>query len=238
MADDRDLTMLMVPADDGEDEHWHPEPEFDDCHVNAYCIDLEYRMCQFISRAQFVFGCMAWLTNGRVIRQLAGLEYGCQIVVQKEDFLRPDGGDANSRSSLHQRYAGLRCSFPREDLVDSTRTLSREASQRVQPVRCMGLADKSRRAMPRMHHKFLVACDVTRTEDENGDEHFRPRPMAVWTGSFNATENGERSLENAVVIHSPKIARAYAEEWSHVFALSEPLDWSSRYVDPEWRIGS
>lgn len=35
-----------------------------------------------------------------------------------------------------------------------------------------------------------------------------------------------------------KLAALYATEWSRVLALSEPLDWSSEYVAPEWRFGS
>lgn len=77
-----------------------------------------------------------------------------------------------------------------------------------------------------MHHKFFVFFNADLV------------PYAVWTGSFNATENAARSRENAVYLRSATIARHYAAEWSRTLALSEPLDWSSNFIEPEWRFGS
>ena len=53
-------------------------------------------------------------------------------------------------------------------------------------------------------------------------------PKVVWTGSFNFTINAGRSL----------VAAAYAHEWSQVAALSEPLDWASEWMAPEYRLGT
>jgi phosphatidylserine/phosphatidylglycerophosphate/cardiolipin synthase-like enzyme len=60
----------------------------------------------------------------------------------------------------------------------------------------------------------------------------------VWTGSFNFTYTGTRSFENAIYIEDPEVSRAYFNEWEQIAALSEPLDWESPYVAPQWRIGS
>jgi phosphatidylserine/phosphatidylglycerophosphate/cardiolipin synthase-like enzyme len=46
------------------------------------------------------------------------------------------------------------------------------------------------------------------------------------------------SLENALVIRNPDIVTAYVWEYSHVFALSEPLDWEQDWVAPEYRLGT
>ena len=99
-----------------------------------------------------------------------------------------------------------------------------------------------------MHHKFLVFCDrgyqvEKYDEGPNGEKPFSIDhpcfvPKAVWTGSFNATHTSIRSLENAVIIHRPEAARAYYDEWKTLLGLSEPLDWTSNYVEPEYRIGS
>lgn len=64
------------------------------------------------------------------------------------------------------------------------------------------------------------------------------RGVMVWTGSYNFTQNAERSWENAVIIRDPVIADAYLREWAQLYSLSEPLDWKSPYVAPEWRIGT
>jgi hypothetical protein len=60
----------------------------------------------------------------------------------------------------------------------------------------------------------------------------------VWTGSFNFTETATASLENAVILREPRLIEAYLREFCQVAALSEPLDWSSAWLAPEWRIGT
>ena len=89
------------------------------------------------------------------------------------------------------------------------------------------------RTFPRMHNKFLAFCDANLTGDE-----MRLVPRAVWTGSFNMTRNATRSFENAVVLTDPDIVAAYYREWEQILSLSEPLDWTSHWCEPEWRIGS
>lgn len=63
-------------------------------------------------------------------------------------------------------------------------------------------------------------------------------PSAVWTGSFNFTQNSELSLENALYITDPEIVAAYFEEYGQIAAISEPLDWESKWIAPEWLIDS
>ena len=87
-----------------------------------------------------------------------------------------------------------------------------------------------------MHNKFLVFCKTLKG-DEDGDREVIV-PKSVWTGSFNFSKNATNSLENAVYIRDEKIAKAYFSEWSQIEGLSEPLDWESEWVAPEWRIGS
>ena len=101
-------------------------------------------------------------------------------------------------------------------------------------VRCAGIVGDRKDIPPRNHHKFAVFCKNALCEHGNRVRH----PYAAWTGSFNWTENATRSLENAVVIRDRAIVEAFYAEFQQVAALSEPLDWSSEYVDPEWRIGT
>ena len=63
-------------------------------------------------------------------------------------------------------------------------------------------------------------------------------PYAVWTGSFNLTETAEKSLENALLIKNPKIVEAYYKEYGQICAMSEPLNWESNWIEPQWRIGT
>ena len=88
-----------------------------------------------------------------------------------------------------------------------------------------------------MHNKFLVFCD-THEEGKNLDYRFEVKPYAVWTGSFNLTKNAAMSLENGLLLTDCSVVAAYFREWEQILALSEPLDWTTDWAEPEWRIGS
>jgi hypothetical protein len=66
----------------------------------------------------------------------------------------------------------------------------------------------------------------------------RAQPYAVWTGSYNFSYTASLSFENAIVTTRQKIVDAYYKEWAQVVALSEPLNWSRAWAEPEWRIGT
>jgi hypothetical protein len=79
-----------------------------------------------------------------------------------------------------------------------------------------------------------------------GNGHYDPsfvigfnyiKPYAVWTGSFNFSKTATQSFENALYILDRSIVQAYFSEWSQLTALSEPLDWESVSISPEWMIG-
>ena len=44
--------------------------------------------------------------------------------------------------------------------------------------------------------------------------------------------------QNAVLIDSAEVADAYAREFAQILTFSEPLDWTSDWVAPGYRIGS
>jgi hypothetical protein len=209
--------------------------------VVALAGDLEQSLARFIEDSDFVFACFAWLTNYRVLDALASVEHGCQVVVQKEDFLRPDAGHArSSNATLRRKYSALKCPFGRMLLPFYACDLSVCSDPRVEAVRCAGVANTDRRAAsPRMHHKFAVSCRVSFSRcDVTGEDYPIFCPKSVWTGSFNPTANGTRSRENAVIIEDEAVGNFYLNEWSKVFAMSEPLNWRSKWVCPEWRIGT
>ncbi len=209
--------------------------------TSVYFRNLEERLTLRIEPAHVVVGCVAWMTNPRILEALSR-KAGVSIVVQKEDFLRPD--TVQYRRSLRELYDSLpsleRWPF---ELLGSMAT---STDPTLEAVRCVGV--RSRPASPKMHHKFVVFCKrnlawrPTSTAEALGEElcaeRDRPIPYAVWTGSFNFTHTATRSFENAVYIEDPEISQAYFNEWEQVAALSEPLDWDSPYVAPEWRIGT
>jgi hypothetical protein len=198
---------------------------------------LEAALIYRIERCDAVFGCVAWLTSEPALRALAKKE-AVSLLVQKEDFLRPDV-DADMRVDWKRRLRGLYEALPKPPnrYSDNWKDLrfglmSYCSSPAVSPVRCVGVAPGQGRTKPNMHHKFILLAD----RDTSDDPLYVPH--TVWTGSANLTENSRRSFENAVVIKEPSIVRAYWGVFGELMALSEPLDWESRWVAPEWRVGS
>lgn len=213
--------------------------------VSVYFRNLEDKLIDCIGKWDVVVGCVAWLTNERILDALSNV--GCAIVVQKEDFLRPDIG-SNSGWSYKLREMYERLSFPvdRYHVNGTVGRLSVLGDPVIQGVRCVGNYNYEKKpAFPRMHNKFLVFCTVTeyeipaKSDDEFGGDYFWSlNPECVWTGSFNFTQNAIASLENAVILRNPLVAKAYYNEWSQIEAISESLDWDSVWCAPEWRIGT
>ena len=200
-------------------------------------------------------GSVAWLTEFHVLDALATL--ATAIVVQKEDFLRRDHGpDVNPetwKAILHEKYDAIAESdekhhlFRRQNMPDPLGGMSLFAHQRISGVRCFGnrnRRDGKQSRTPLMHHKYIVFADFSLEPepDHEGDEVLRGTirwdPRFVWTGSCNLSNMAGRSRENAVIIREPRIARAYLNEWADLMSVSEPLDWDSEWVDPQWHEGT
>jgi hypothetical protein len=195
--------------------------------VHAYIGDLITPLCDWIAKTDVVVGCVAWMTHPVVLSALATKH--CQIIVQKEDWLRPDSD--NSFDRLRSQYDMLD-----SDMCNWEYGLNYCSYFDIEPVRCVGMHNHLRSsAFPRMHHKFLVFCKMYEGVDEDGHPYRKRHPFAVWTGSFNITNNGTNSRENAVVIEDEDIATIYYDEWVQMLALSEPLNWKSTWVTPQFR---
>lgn len=222
----------------------HPLRDFgvgsDDGGVRVYFRDLESHLIRHIGDADVVVGCVAWLTSPPILRALAG-RAGISIVVQKEDWLRPDfGARGDWKTELRAHYDRLPSSLTRYDEGLKGTVLHfmsyGSGAEPIEAVRCVGNYNAERSpAFPRAHHKFVVLCRLA----EGGDSYHRNyTPYEVWTGSFNFTQNAVRSFENAVVLRDPAVVRAYFQEYAQIAALSEVLDWEKEWVEPQWRIGS
>lgn len=222
------LSGLVIPGESCTPRDGEPLADYSTTSGSVHVIfrDLEERLIECIEDADEVYGCVAWLTSEPILEALAGKQV--QIVVQKEDFLRPDVGQSSAwKARLHRLYDRLIQGYSRYSFPDPVGGMDYCGDPTVEAIRCVGNHNASRNpAFPRAHHKFVVFCRDGFT------------PYAVWTGSFNFTRNAGRSFENAVVINDPVIAQAYLKEWAQLLAISEPLDWQSEWVAPQWRIGS
>lgn len=65
-----------------------PESTVASGSVIAHFEDIEGRLVEFIHESTAIVGCVAWLTSVPVLRALQGRPVN--LIVQKEDFLRPD----------------------------------------------------------------------------------------------------------------------------------------------------
>jgi hypothetical protein len=233
-----DLNRTEIVNADGPSSMLRDPTSWELSPVTIYFRDLKPRVIEFIGRAEIIVGCVAWMTEPDILSALAKVPHGVSIIVQKEDFLRPDANNKGDwKSRLREQYGSLPYPPDRLSMPGIINGMSCCSDPTIQPVRCAGMGDHGK-VRPNMHHKFLVACRAVSKTDEHNQSFLIPVPFAVWTGSANLTANSIRSLENAIVIESKKIGQAYYAEWAQIAAISEPLDWDSEWVAPEWRIGT
>jgi hypothetical protein len=212
--------------------------------------DLDKRLIQLIHEFKdgVIVGCVAWLTHEKILLELSNCK-NVQIIVQKEDFLRPDINFGNNKTwwwELRMLYESLECEVLRCRFGGIMEHLSWADQQPVDPIRCVGNYNEAKLPVfPRSHHKFLVFCekDAIETNLTNNTEtvtHFSPK--AIWTGSFNLTRNATMSLENAIILRDNsgenEIINSYLNVYRQVFSISEPLDWEHIWCEPEYRIGT
>lgn len=226
------LHSLRVPADCGSPLE-QKDHSTSSAVTKVYFKDLENKLIHHILNSDAVFGCVAWLTSEPIINALSKKDV--QIVVQKEDFLRPDSdGDPDGwPRRLRSLYDKLKCKnvhgYNMPGVMWSGLSFGWSGAN-PNPVRCVGNHNSTKSpAFPRSHHKFVVFCRIESEE---------VRPYAVWTGSYNFTKNASASFENALYIEDLTIVNAYVAEYAQIFSLSEPLDWTNEWSAPEYRIGT
>ncbi len=233
-----DLNKYEIPTDGGYDVQ-------DDNSVtgangvSVYFKDLEKHLISHILEADAVFGAVAWLTHPDILDAMASIQ-NTSIIIQKEDFLRPDiDCNNNFRAFLIKKYAQLKNSLYRFDHHNLLSHMSCCSQSDIEPIRCVGNHNREKSpAFPRMHNKFLVFAKVSLEKDNHGYQCTKINPYAVWTGSFNFTKNATFSLENALYITQKEVVDAYYREYGQIAAISEPLNWKSDWMAPEWRIGT
>jgi len=218
-------------------------PTFDSVEVVTY--EIKRRLIQLIeaNKDRMIFGSVAWLTDFDILDALAKCK-NVQILVQKEDFLRPDGSNTdNWKKVLHQKYNALRFQYARFQMMKPINCLSFCYLYNIEPIRCIGNHNKDKKAaMPRAHNKFLVFCDYGYDPQSENPDELKYDAKIVWTGSFNFSQNAGRSLENAIILADESgtnpILNAYLKEHHDIFKFSEQLDWESDWCMPEYRIGT
>jgi hypothetical protein len=220
LQDPDDLNDAVLAAADGEEVPIRElRKNITSGPITAFFTDLEVHLADEIRKWPCVVGCMAWLTDETILQALAECRE-VNILVQKEDLIHPGYRIIQNLKPLYNDLKPL-------NRVRAGLSYNTDEDPTTAPVRCVGRPTAP--SAPLMHHKFLVFCDY---KDQ------APDPKAVWTGSFNATETGAASLQNAVLIRDANIAAAYYNEWGVLLGISEPCEWTSDLVCPEYRIGA
>lgn len=210
--------------------------------VETHFRDIENHLIDKILdyKNDLIVGCVAWLTSFPILDALSKCK-NVQIIVQKEDFLRPDlkmKNDKDWKSRLRKKYNNVKCDFERHLFKSPMRYLNYASDPTVDSIRCVGNHNSVKSpAFPRMHNKFLVFC---RIDEVPGSYEYKA--TSVWTGSFNLTQNAVYSLENSICFNDSlgenPIINSYLMEHHQIFCLSEKLDWTNDWIEPEFRIGS
>lgn len=218
--------------------------------ISAYFKDLKSHLIQYIQDAEAVVGAVAWLGDSDVIQELAKKELVSIVITKKEVY--------ESLKSKYKSIPRFQWDFLNEGIPEYFIDDGGETIRTWEAIRCVGKinsdgknSDEKRKIKPLMHHKFLVFCNLETwsislgdinpecpeiIEDEIIDAGSKLVPYAVWTGSFNLSDNATYSFENAIYITNPDIVSAYYQEWCQLMAFSEPINWRSPELNPEWRV--
>lgn len=240
-----DLNKTIIKNADGEDVIFQNYNNVSaDGKISVYFKNIEQELIKKIDEADIVIGSVAWMTNKPILNALSQ-KIATAIVVQKEDFLRPDINisipinNTTWKMNLKNLYSRLPRKLTRyADGWKGTvlHNMSCCGDPYIDSVRCVGnLNSEKVSAFPRAHNKFVLFC---KKNDNDYKQWLNFKPYEVWTGSFNFTQNSTKSLENVVSIKDEIIVNSYLKELAQILAISEELDWKSEWMSPDWRIGT
>lgn len=230
------INLNRVLLDSEEEKDREPLTDFStsaqkfdsvECHFK----NLESKLIKLIKQYEngLIFGCVAWLTSVPILEALAKCK-NVQIVIQKEDFLRPDLSSRKDwTKKLRTLYANLVFNIQRYHLRKPLHYMSVCGDPGFDAVRCVGEHNSAKKpSNPKSHHKFIVFCGPpvpfnTNTLSKTEYDHMLEKevdvvrskeelaswakyacesyaPEVVWTGSFNFSKNATYSFENAIVM--------------------------------------
>lgn len=200
----------------------------DNGQIEAVFRDVRKRLLEFAKGFDAIVGCMAFLTDQDFIEQLSGKMISLvtlDLPEQQKLFINDVRIEECQKFELNTDVLLIPALY--EDGFEGTighHPLEYGPGWQFEPL--YYFAKDHMGAM--LHHKFLVFLRK-RLIVLDSDESYEVHPwdqrtiyldtVAVWTGSYNLTKNASYSLENGVIIHSPKIAREYFREFFQVVRL-------------------
>jgi hypothetical protein len=174
--------------------------------MEVYFEDIEDVIISKINKYSVIFGCVAWLTSEKILKALANKR--CLIIVQEEDFLRPDTNFSGEKNKWKEHLLGLYSELDGSHFYLGGLGISQYNIEVPSGIRRLGYINKYKvAAFPRMHNKFIIGLNYIEGDPDEICEYYDA--CEVITGSYNYTENSRQSLENIVCIKDSQIVSAY-----------------------------
>ena len=162
--------------------------------IEVYFKNIEDIICEKIKKHKLIVGCVAWLTNKKILNELSKKDKEVLIIVQDEDFLRPDtyfdGNKEKFKKTIFEYYNKIKNNNTTTSLADLNISYNKAIDCGIR--RCGFINKNKLPAFPRMHNKFIVLGNEIQDEDNS---YVYNEYTEVITGSFNYTENSTNSLE-------------------------------------------
>lgn len=126
-------------------------------NIEVYFKNIENNIINKIKKYKNVIGCVAWLTNENILKELAKKDTVI-IIIQEEDFLRPDnnfdGNKLNWKNKIYNLYKNIEKNngdIMFNNLGINTRWSTSSGIRRLGNVNVNKVS-----AFPRMHNKFII----------------------------------------------------------------------------------
>lgn len=218
------LNKVLTNDAEGNGEQHNFSTKGNNEEIEVYFKDIEGSIIKKIREYEYVVGCIAWLTNENILKELSKKK-NVLIIVQEEDFLRPDinfdGDKKKWRNKIRRLYKKLE-----KGEIESSFWGVNYASQNIESgIRRFGMLNEDKKpAFPRMHNKFIICYN-----EISGYEKEITIDGEVLTGSYNYTENSNNSLENVLCIQDKKIVSNYFKQFVEISTMSMPLNWQGEW---------
>ncbi len=104
------LNELVVDSDGSTDDWKYSNNNVSNGSTEVFFRNIKSHLYRKMFDAYAIMGCVAWLTDFDILDPMGVPRGGVQMIVQKEDFLRPDIGPhkENWKDLLRIRYNNLR----------------------------------------------------------------------------------------------------------------------------------
>jgi len=189
----------------------HKKIKVESDNITFYSGNFVDSIINLIENHTIALGCIAWLSNIEVLKSLKSLDF-CSFIVGYENYLFKD---KNANGKWPDR---IRTSYRQLNPIplNMFNGVLHDKDGKLDSVKYIGFSGMKKTYM---HNKFIIFGKV-----ENG----KLKPLCVWTGSVNFSQNADRLLDNAVLIKDQVIVKCYYDLFQELSTFSEPIDYLNK----------